>query len=155
MIRAFVRGVPVQIRNPNAVRPWQHVLEPLRGYLAICERLLDDGPTFGEAWNFGPEPSDAKPVEWIVERLVSMWGDGASWRADDGLHPHEAAMLRLDWSKAAARLGWRPQLGLAEALSATATWYSAWARHENLRELTLDQITRLGGRFVQAANAEK
>jgi len=100
----------VRIRNPRATRPWQYVLEPLRGYLAVAESLLEKGIAAAEAWNFGPLKSDARPVEWIVRELAGVWGEGASWEQDNDPHPHEAKMLELDCSKAAARLGWQPAL---------------------------------------------
>jgi CDP-glucose 4,6-dehydratase len=144
VVRSFMGGTPVLIRNPKAVRPWQHVLEPLRGYLCLCERLVESGAEFGEAWNFGPEDNDARPVEWIADRLVSLWGNGAKWLTDDGRHPHEAHTLRLDWSKASARLDWKPALNLSEALEITAKWYKAWQENEDMREVTQEQIERIG-----------
>ncbi len=149
IMKAFIAGEPAIIRNPNSVRPWQHVLEPLRGYLALCEKLLDCGAAFGEAWNFGPESSNAQPVEWVVEQLASIWGEGAMWECDQGVHPHEARTLRLEWSKAHTRLGWKPTLGLAEALTLTAEWYSAWNAGADVRALTLRQIAEFGGRTPQ------
>ena len=98
------------IRNPHAIRPWQHVLEPLSGYLLLAERLYDARPADAEGWNFGPRDEDAQPVEWIVEQLATMWGDGACWALQPGNHPHEASFLKLDISKARQRLGWRPAL---------------------------------------------
>lgn len=140
IMRAFSAGHPVYIRNPHSTRPWQHVLEPLRGYLRVAERLLETGAADGEAWNFGPDPSDAKPVEWIVARLAKEWGEGASWELDQALQPHEADKLQLDWSKAAARLGWRPAMPLAEALKLTAEWYRARREGKSMREFTESQI---------------
>ncbi len=122
-IRAFQRGCPVRIRSPKAIRPWQHVLEPLQGYLDVAARLCDKGPAGGEAWNFGPHPSDAQPVEWIVSQLARLWGERAAWELEPGPHPHEAHTLTLDISKAVAQLGWKPRLHLAQALEFTASWY--------------------------------
>jgi CDP-glucose 4,6-dehydratase len=128
-IRAFQQGRPVQIRTPGAIRPWQHVLEPLQGYLDVAELLLDKGMAGAEAWNFGPNPGDAKPVEWVVSELARLWGLGAGWEQEPGSHPHEAQTLKLDISKAAAQLGWQPRLQLAEALAITEAWYSErWRR---------------------------
>lgn len=151
MMRAFVAGHPVLIRNPGAIRPWQHVLEPLRGYLAVAEALLEHGPAFGEAWNFGPDQSDARPVEWIVRELVEMWGEGAGWKLDHADHPHEAQMLKLDCSKAAARLGWRPRLHLRDALALTADWYRARKNGQSMSAFTAAQIDSYRERFDSAA----
>ena len=117
IVRSIERGEPVRIRNPHAVRPWQHVLEPLSGYLLLAERLYRDGPAFAEGWNFGPRDEDAREVLWIVKRLCAGGGDGAGYTIDEGPHPHEAAFLKLDISKAGHRLGWRPVWNLETALS--------------------------------------
>jgi CDP-glucose 4,6-dehydratase len=142
MVRAFCRRIPAQIRNPNAVRPWQHVLEPLRGYLSLCERLVDDGPEYGEAWNFGPVLEDAQPVAWLVERMAGTLGPAAVWEPDGRWHPHEAQTLRLDWSMASSRLNWHPKLRLAEAIDWTADWYLAWTQKFEMRGYTQEQIQR-------------
>jgi CDP-glucose 4,6-dehydratase len=122
-IRAFQLGRPVRIRNPRATRPWQHVLEPLKGYIDLAALLLDKGVAGAEAWNFGPYPSEARPVEWVVNELARLWGEGAGWEQEQGQHPHEAQSLMLDISKAVAQLGWQPRLQLAEALAITQAWY--------------------------------
>jgi CDP-glucose 4,6-dehydratase len=144
IVRAFVSGEALQIRNPEAVRPWQHVLEPLRGYLTLAQKLVEQGTEFSGAWNFGPNPGKEKPVKWIVERLASRWAElgGAPprWQVDPGPHPHEAHMLKLDSSKAAERLGWRPALSLPEALDMTLDWYRAAQSGEDAREKCLAQI---------------
>ncbi|MGV7240786.1 CDP-glucose 4,6-dehydratase [Caballeronia sp. M23-90] len=140
IMRAISQGETVNIRNPHAIRPWQHVLEPLSGYLMLAEKLYTDGPGFAEAWNFGPNDSDAKPVQAIVERLTSQWGDGAQWRLDGGSHPHEATFLKLDCSKAHARLGWRPRWDLNHTLDTIVAWYRSAARDEDLKTVTLAQI---------------
>lgn len=139
-LRAFERGEPVVIRNPNATRPWQHVLEPLSGYLALAERLYTEGQTWAEGWNFGPLDEDAQPVWWIVERLVNDWGRGASWRLDGGEHPHEARYLKLDISKARQRLGWQPRWSLAKALEQINGWHRAYLQRADMRDATLRQI---------------
>lgn len=139
-IRAFAEGDVLQIRNPRAIRPWQHVLEPLRGYLLLAQRLLEDGVKYGGAWNFGPEGTDAKPVEWIIQELASNWGGNPTWEMDRQAHPHEAQTLQLDWSKALHLLEWRPILPLKQALQLTADWYRRWNSGEDVRVLTLDQI---------------
>jgi CDP-glucose 4,6-dehydratase len=140
IVRAFLEGRSVRIRNPRAIRPWQHVLEPLRGYLDVAEKLLESGASFGEAWNFGPEQSDAQPVEWIVRQLAGIWGQGAHWELEDGPQPHEAQNLKLDCSKAAHRLGWKPTLHLIDALNMTAAWYRANQHHQQMRDFTEEQI---------------
>jgi CDP-glucose 4,6-dehydratase len=126
------------IRNPAARRPWQHVLEPLAGYLLLAERLWDGEAQ--EAWNFGPAPDDVQPVSFIVDRLFGTENGMRKWRLADGHQPHEASFLSLDASKARAKLGWRPRLPLGEALDWTYDWYTRQARGEDARELTLDQI---------------
>jgi len=140
IIRAFMEERPVRIRSPHAVRPWQHVLEPLRGYLAVAESLCEQGVAFGEAWNFGPDQSDAQPVEWIVRELAETWGAGAKWDLEEGVQPHEAQNLRLDCSKAASRLGWRPQLSLKQALAMTSSWYQARLQGQDMQAFTKSQI---------------
>jgi CDP-glucose 4,6-dehydratase len=140
IMRAFAAGQSVLIRNPRAIRPWQHVLEPLRGYLAVAESLFEDGAKQGEGWNFGPDPSDAQPVEWVVRELAALWGEGAKWELDGSAQLHEAQNLKLDCTKAAVRLGWRPQLRLREALSMTVDWYRAKLRGEDMRAFTCEQI---------------
>ena len=144
MIRAFGAGQPVRIRRPQAVRPWQHVLEPVGAYLQLARGLVEHGQELAEAWNFGPAEEDARPVRWLAERLASQWPGGASWVADepaaDNGGAHEAATLKLDCSKARARLGWRPRWGLATALERIVEWHAAQQRGEDMRALTLRQI---------------
>ncbi len=140
IIRAFMDGRPVMIRNPHAIRPWQHVLEPLRGYIAVAESLLADGVVSGEAWNFGPDPSDAQQVEWIVREMAKGWGEDARWELEDVLQPHEAQNLKLDCSKALSRLGWQPALHLQEALKMTAAWYLAKLQKADMHTFTCRQI---------------
>ncbi len=129
LIRGFQAGRPVVIRHPAAVRPWQHVLEPLAGYLALARRLHDGEADACGAWNFGPVEDDARPVAFLADRLAERWGDGATWVHEPGAHPHEANVLRLDWSKARTCLGWRPRWDLATTLDHTATWYRGFADH--------------------------
>ena len=140
ILTAFDCHCPVNIRNPHALRPWQHVLEPLRGYLMLAERLYTQGPRYAEGWNFGPNDDDAKPVGWIVEKLVEMWGRDATWSKDAGDHPHEASYLKLDISKARARLGWQPKLRLEEALKLIVEWTQSRSDGANVRTLSLGQI---------------
>lgn len=140
IMRAITQGKPVNIRNPHAIRPWQHVLEPLSGYLLLAQRLYEEGAIYAEGWNFGPNDEDAKPVQWIVEKLTKSWGEGASWALDGGDHPHEAHYLKLDCSKAKARLDWHPRWNLDEALGSIIEWHRAHRDGKDMRELTLRQI---------------
>jgi len=140
MMRAIATRQPLRVRNPDAVRPWQHVLEPLRGYLMLAEKLFFHGPQFEGAWNFGPSDDDAQTVRWIAERLVNGWGNGASWSEDNLQHPHEAKYLKLDSSSAKARLGWHPRWRLERALGEIVTWYRAHLSGANMYEITSSQI---------------
>ena len=140
IMRAIMQGKPVNIRSPHAIRPWQHVLEPLAGYLLLVQKLYEEGASYAEGWNFGPNEQDAKPVQWIVEKLTQAWGEGASWTLDGGNHPHEAHYLKLDCSKAKMRLDWAPRWHLEEALSAIIEWQRAYRDGKAMRALTLDQI---------------
>jgi CDP-glucose 4,6-dehydratase len=140
IMRAFAAKETVKIRRPDAVRPWQHVLEPLSGYLRLAERLFTGGVEYGGAWNFGPENTDAQTVRWIVDRLAEEWGENGRWQVDTEESPHEAQTLKLDWSKAANSLDWRPILPLATALRLTAEWYRRRNLNEDPRALTLEQL---------------
>ena len=139
-IKACQQKKSIEIRSPHAIRPWQHVLEPISGYLLLAEKLWTEGRAFAEGWNFGPADQDARPVQTIVDRIVKLWGDGACWHLSDGPHPHEAHYLKLDCSKARARLGWSPRTDLATALEWTVSWYQRVGRGEDARIVTLDQI---------------
>lgn len=141
-VRALSDGRPVAVRNPHAIRPWQHVLEPLSGYLMLAERLHTDPAAHAEGWNFGPADGDARPVSWVVSRVVERWGDGASWVLDGGDHPHEASYLRVDSSKSRMRLGWEPRLDLSGCLDWTVEWFRRRQAGEDAAEITLDQIAR-------------
>ena len=141
IMKAFLAGQPVTIRNPHAIRPWQHVVDPLCGYLELAEKLWQQGPDYAEGWNFGPNDDDAKPVSWLVAHLTALWGQGARWVLDESEHPHEAHYLKLDCSKAKMRLDWRPRWNLEKALTRTVDWYSAYAGHEDMRAVTLGQIS--------------
>lgn len=139
ILNAVDRGEPVRIRSPEAVRPWQHVLAPLSGYLNLAECLLSEGRAYAEAWNFGPADEDAQSVRWIVERLTAAF-PGASWACEPGSHPHEAQSLRLDSSKARARLGWKPRWRLETALQKTIDWHGNWRHARDMRDTSLTQI---------------
>jgi CDP-glucose 4,6-dehydratase len=142
LLRAFADGAVATIRNPDAVRPWQHVLDPVHGYLMLAEALLSDG-ALPDAWNFGPDPVDVRPVRWVADELAARWGASASWAGDPDIHPHEALTLRLDSSRARAELGWSPRLAVRTALDWTVEWHKAWlGAPRQVRELTLRQILR-------------
>jgi CDP-glucose 4,6-dehydratase len=130
----------VVVRSPHALRPWQHVLEPLAGYLRLAELLHEHGPEYGEGWNFGPSDEDAQPVSAIVERLTGLWGEGATWMVDGDPQPHEAHLLKLDSSKARSRLGWKPRWNLPQALSMIVEWHKAHRAGHDMRPFTLGQI---------------
>lgn len=141
LVRAFSAKEPAVIRNPASIRPWQHVLEPLHGYLLLAEKLVN-GDGFAEAWNFGPSEGDVRPVRWIADALVSRWNDGAQWTQDAGTHPHEAVTLTLDSTRARTVLGWAPRLSLDESLD----WIVEWHRAPDARAITLQQIERYEAR---------
>jgi len=142
VMRAALAGEAARVRNPNSIRPWQHVLNPLTGYLVLAQALWesDDLP---RAWNFGPPDEDACPVSRVLEQLADHWRGELRWNADPGPHPHEARYLKLDSSRARARLGWRPGVGLEDALKSIADWHGALRDGADMRAVTLAQIERL------------
>lgn len=140
ILKAFANNEPVLIRNPSAIRPWQHVLESLRGYLTLAERLYTGGTVYAEGWNFGPRDDDARPVELLVKKMADLWGPDARWIIDDGHKLHEANYLKLDISKAKTQLGWSPMLSLDEALKMTVEWARNRQKGMNVKQITLDQI---------------
>jgi len=139
VLRATDSGKKLIIRSPQAIRPWQHVLEPLSGYLMLAERLSTDSTTYAEAWNFGPADEDARSVRWIAERIAEIRPD-LRWECSTEDQPHEAQYLKLDSSKARARLGWQPRWDLGTALAKTMEWHHAWQQHADMRAFTLSQI---------------
>jgi len=141
ILSAFEKSKPVTIRNPHATRPWQHVLEPLSGYLVLAEQLYIEGQVFAEGWNFGPRDEDARSVQWIVEHMVEAWGNGASWQMDATNQPHEANYLKLDISKARARLNWSPTWSLRTALEKITDWHQCWLNKGDVQSKCLEQIT--------------
>jgi len=141
IMKAVMEGRVVVIRNPDAVRPWQHVLEPLSGYLILGERLWSQGKNYAEAWNFGPHDKDAKPVSWVVEWVTKNWGEGARWELDHHRHPHEAKILKLDSSKAKAFLEWSPKWDIPTALEKTVEWYKSYKLGKNMGLFTEAQIS--------------
>ncbi len=142
VMQAALAGGQVGIRNPNSIRPWQHVLSPLSGYLVLAQALWDSAET-EPAFNFGPPEEDARPVGWLVEQLAEMWPGGVRWTLDAGPHPHEARYLKLDSSLARTRLGWRPLVGLEDTLRSIVEWYRALAGGADMRAVTLGQISAL------------
>lgn len=140
ILRSFERDEPVKIRNSSAIRPWQHVLEPLSGYLVLAQKLYDGDHALDEPWNFGPRDEDAQPVGWIVEQMAALWGPEACWQVDGGPHPHEAHFLKLDISKAHARLGWAPKWNLSTALHQIIDWHRSWLDGKDMKASCLAQI---------------
>jgi CDP-glucose 4,6-dehydratase len=138
---AIGRGKPLQVRNPNAVRPWQHVLEPLSGYLLLAEKLWTNPDDFAQGWNFGPAPDDIRSVRWIVEELTKYYGESISWEIDSSTQPHEANLLVLDSAKARAMLGWKPRWPLERALRAVVDWHKSYLSNEPLRSVVMEQIS--------------
>jgi CDP-glucose 4,6-dehydratase len=141
ILSAFAKAEPVIVRNPLATRPWQHVLEPLSGYLILAQNLYKDGASFAEGWNFGPRDEDVKPVNWILDEMARRWGDGASWELDTESQPLEAQLLKLDISKASDRLNWYPRWTLHQALDSIIDWHQTWLKKGDLREKTMEQIS--------------
>jgi CDP-glucose 4,6-dehydratase len=138
-LRALDAGQTLSVRSPLATRPWQHVLEPLSGYLMLAEKLFTEGQGFAEAWNFGPEETGARPVQWMVEYLCSQLPD-AAWQGDASPQPHEANTLKLDSSKASTLLGWRPRWKLETALAMTLAWHQAWKQDSDMAAISVQQI---------------
>jgi CDP-glucose 4,6-dehydratase len=139
VMRATLAGDAVDVRNPGATRPWQHVLNPLSGYLVLAQALYED-PAAATAWNFGPPESDARAVAWLLERLDALWPGGLRWEHDAAQHPHEARYLKVDSSRARARLGWAPRWGLERALESIVEWYVALRDGQDMRAISLGQL---------------
>ena len=141
-IRSIMQGLELKIRSPYAIRPWQHVLEPLTGYLALCEKLYTRGPAFAEGWNFGPDDSDAKNVEWVTKTICDIWGDGASYSIENEIKMHEATYLKLDCSKAKALLAWYPRWNIETAIKSIVDWNKAFLKNSDMRQVTIRQIEK-------------
>jgi CDP-glucose 4,6-dehydratase len=139
-IRALIKGEQVKIRYPESIRPWQHVLEPLHGYLLLAQKLAEWGPPFAQGWNFGPNDHNMKPVMWVVKRICEIWGGDAAYQIEKGAHPHEARYLKLDCSKAKQDLGWHPQWNLDTALTKIVEWMKAYQEQSEIRVICLNQI---------------
>ena len=142
IIRAFQKSKPVIIRNPNSTRPWQHVLEPLSGYLVLAQHLYDDGENYTGAWNFGPLDEDCKSVSWILNEMVKLWGKNSKWKLDQDINPHEANFLKLDCSKAASKLNWLPKWRLKESLESIVNWHQVFISGGNIKNQCLMEINK-------------
>ena len=140
ILKAFEKSEPVVIRNPLSTRPWQHVLEPLSGYLVLAQELFLNGNEFAEGWNFGPKDEDCKPVSWILDKMVESWGGNASWSLDKENNPHEAGFLKLDCSKAASRLKWKPKWNLQLTLKSIVDWHQIYSNGGDLKKQCLKEI---------------
>ena len=140
ILRSFENNIPVVIRNPMATRPWQHVLEPLAGYMILAEHLFDIGSDYSEGWNFGPNDNDCKSVNWILNKMVEKWGNGVSWIHDKNNNPHEAGYLKLDCSKAASKLNWHPKWDLEFTLHSIINWHQNYLSGKNIQEECLKEI---------------
>jgi len=135
-----LKGEKIIIRNPQAIRPWQHVLEPLWGYLILAQRLYEKGPKYADAWNFGPDDQDARTVEWVVSRMCVKWVENAAYVVDAGNHPHEAHYLKLDCSKAKSELQWYPKWNLEQAIDKVIEWVQAYREGKDVNRICQRQI---------------
>lgn len=139
-IRALLSGNRLPVRYPEAIRPWQHVLEPLQGYMLLIQRMVEQGEKYADAWNFGPSEDSVRNVNWLVKTLGALWGEPDFYDIQSGTAPHETSTLRLDSARAKKDIGWRPKWNVDQAITATVEWYKAYQRQEDMRNVTLDQI---------------
>ncbi|MEJ8545133.1 CDP-glucose 4,6-dehydratase [Brevibacillus borstelensis] len=139
-IRALLQGQTIKIRSPKSIRPWQHVLEPIGGYLLLARKLHENGPLYSEGWNFGPNPDDVKTVEWIVETLCRKWGGQAAYEVVQGIQPHEACYLQLDCSKARWSLGWQPKWDISQAIEKIVEWTHAYRERKDVKSISIKQV---------------
>jgi CDP-glucose 4,6-dehydratase len=139
-LRTLSEGEKIKIRSPFAIRPWQHVLDPLSGYLLLAEKLVADGTRYSEGWNFGPDDDGGKTVEWVVKHLCAKWGNGAAYEIENGHHLHEAHYLKLDCSKAKFKLGWHPKWNVESAIDKVMEWTQAYQSNADLRAICMKQI---------------
>ena len=139
ILRSFEKNKPVVIRNPKATRPWQHVLEPLSGYLILAQNLYKDQKKYAEGWNFGPNEKDVQPVDWILDKMISKWPN-SSWELDNNSNPHEAGFLKLDISKAKSKLDWSPVWELSQTLEKIVSWHQAWLNKDDMQTVCLTEI---------------
>jgi len=142
VLRAFENNEPVIVRNPKATRPWQHVLEPLSGYLVLAQHLYEEGNDFAESWNFGPRDEDCKPVSWILDKMIAKWGNGATWKLDKKSNLYEAGFLKLDCSKAAMRLNWYPKWNLDSVLESIINWHKHYLSEKSIQAQCLLEIAK-------------
>ena len=140
LIKGLHKGNQIKIRNPSSIRPWQHVLEPLSGYITLAEKLYNNPINYSEAWNFGPNDTDVKKVEWVANKICKLWEKNSSWTTDSDQRNHEAQFLKLDISKAKTQLYWQPRWSVEEALVKTVEWYRGYYAGSNIKTLTLSQI---------------
>jgi len=140
ILKAFENKAPIIVRNPLATRPWQHVLEPLSGYLILAENLFNEDKKYSEAWNFGPYDQDCKSVQWMLDKMVNFWGEGAKWEMDKESNPHEASLLKLDCSKAHSELKWEPHWNVEMTLKKIINWHKAWLNKKDMKALCLAEI---------------
>ena len=152
VLHSLMANRPVEIRSPHAIRPWQHVLEPLHGYLSVAEHLYNDGLSFCGNWNFGPFERSEKTVSWVVNQLYTRWGTDMKWHHDTRRHPHENTYLKLDSSKARTLLGWVPELDLETTLEWIVEWTRKFQEGVNLRAFTVRQVRRFAS-LVQTVSA--
>jgi CDP-glucose 4,6-dehydratase len=139
ILRSFEKNKCIVIRNPKSTRPWQHVLEPLSGYMILAQNLYNNPQAFSQGWNFGPNDNDVRPVSWILDKMIERWGD-AKWELDQGVHPHEASYLRLDISKVKEKLNWTPTWRLEQTLDYIIDWHKHYLNGANMKSVSLDQI---------------
>jgi len=154
IIRACGEKMSVSIRNPHALRPWQHVMAPLSGYLLLAEKLYQEPSIYADGWNFGPDENDVQPVSWIVDFIVKRWNQPASWILEEGNHLHEATYLKLDCSKSKSLLGWQPQWDLEKGLQETVDWYQDFLIGKDMREKTITQIKQFFGNKLNIPETE-
>ena len=153
IMRSFMAGEVVRIRNPNAIRPWQHVMDPVIGYLTLVQRMVQGGKRFAEGWNFGPHEDSEVPVSVLVKSLATHWGGDANWDLDKGDNPHEAGYLKLDCTKARTQLDWQPVIGLDRALQLSSEWYREFHRGADMRAVTLQQINEIVAPLIENQRA--
>lgn len=140
IMRGILDGIKIKMRNPNAIRPWQFVLDPLNGYLLLIEDLWKYGPKFTEGWNFGPREDSVKPVRWIVDKISDLWNNNINWELDDGNNLYEEENLKLDCSKSISRLGWKPKTNLELGMAWTIDWYKQYQDQKDMKKFTEKQI---------------
>lgn len=142
-IKAWIKNKTVEIRYPHAIRPWQHVLEPLAGYIVLAEKSYKHGDKFAGAWNFGPDDKNIKNVAFLVDSIAKLWGQKAKWKKTGSKHPHEAILLKLNCSMAKAHLPWQPCWNIGKTLEKTMQWYKIYLEHpEKVTAITIEQINQ-------------